>query len=100
MAHAGALPNPTQAQQILAWLEAGNTLTPTQALNKFGCFRLGARIYDLKKAGHDIRTEIVRVPTRGGTIAHVAEYSMPPKASTRIALPGQLDMDADLEASK
>lgn len=100
MAHEGALPNPTQSQQILAWLKAGNTLTPTQALNMFGCFRLGARIYDLKQEGHRIRTEIVRVKTRGGAVARVAEYSMPSTQVAATALPGQIDMDERWERAQ
>lgn len=50
----------TQAGQILEYLKAGNAITPIDALNKFGCFRLGARIWDLKREGHRIEKEIVR----------------------------------------
>lgn len=38
----------SQSKLILAYLMTGETLTPIEALNMFGCFRLGARIYDLK----------------------------------------------------
>lgn len=38
-------------------LLAGETLTPLDALNRFGCFRLGARIWDLKNEGMSIRTD-------------------------------------------
>ena len=38
----------------------GNEITPMDALNKFGCFRLGARIADLKKEGYDIKTRIAK----------------------------------------
>lgn len=78
MAQASALPNPTQAQQILAWLKSGKTLTPTEALDLFGCFRLGARIWDLKGEGHEISATMKKVFTRSGTKACVAEYSMAP----------------------
>ena len=44
----------SQEREILHYLKDGNTLTPIDALNKFGCFRLGARIMDLKKEGHNI----------------------------------------------
>ncbi len=47
----------TQAAQILAHLRAGNSIAPLEALDAFGCFRLGARIYDLKAEGHSIITE-------------------------------------------
>lgn len=73
MAHASSLPNPSQANQILAYLQAGNTLTPSEALSRFGCFRLSARIHDLKNAGHNISVTIKKVTTRDGE-ARVAEY--------------------------
>jgi len=44
----------TQTQQIRQWLEQGNTLTPLDALEVFGCFRLAARINELRKDGLDI----------------------------------------------
>lgn len=34
----------SQEQKILAYLKDGHTLTPLEALNKYGCFRLAARI--------------------------------------------------------
>lgn len=45
----------TQNENIRAWLEAGNSITSLGALNKFGCFRLGARIAELRKAGLEIK---------------------------------------------
>ena len=49
----------TQNTHILKALKDGARLTPMDALKRFGCFRLGARIADLHKAGHDIKTRIV-----------------------------------------
>jgi hypothetical protein len=49
----------TQNQQIIAYLMSGRTLTPLEALDRFGCLRLGARIWDLKKRGFDIKKETV-----------------------------------------
>lgn len=45
-----------QRQAILADLSEGNSLTPQDALQKFRCFRLAARIYDLRNQGHHIVT--------------------------------------------
>ena len=47
----------TQTADVLAHLRKGKTLTPLFALNAFGCFRLGARIYDLRKRGFLIHME-------------------------------------------
>lgn len=61
----------SQNAMIKEYLEAGHSITPIDALNMFGCFRLGARIADLKKQGMDIRTEIVHDDANG---KHWAKY--------------------------
>jgi hypothetical protein len=48
----------TQKQQIKKYLLSRKTITPIQALNKFGCFRLAAVIYKLKNEGLKIVTEM------------------------------------------
>ena len=63
----------SQADQILEYLKAGNKITPLEALNMFQCFRLGGRIYDLKKLGHNIEKEMIE--TSSGK--HVAQYFIP-----------------------
>lgn len=49
----------TQNQQIAKYLNKGKAITPIQALNKFNCFRLAARISDLRNDGMNIITKIV-----------------------------------------
>ena len=49
----------TQNREIIRYLTKGNKITPIEALNRFGCFRLSARILDLRKLGFDIKTEYV-----------------------------------------
>lgn len=49
----------TQNQQILAYLEAGNTLTGLEALRLFGCFRLPSRIHDLTQRGVAIKRRYI-----------------------------------------
>jgi len=41
----------SQNKQIKAYLEEGNSITAIQALEKFRCFRLAARIKDIKETG-------------------------------------------------
>lgn len=41
----------TQTDRILRHLREHGSITPLEALREFGCMRLGARIYDLKRAG-------------------------------------------------
>ena len=50
----------TQNVQILRYLETGKTLTPIDALNLFGSFRLGARIFELRQQGHEINKVLLR----------------------------------------
>ena len=38
----------TQERMILDHLKKGMKLTPREALEKFGCFRLSARIFNLR----------------------------------------------------
>jgi hypothetical protein len=64
--------NTSQTNAILEYLSKGKTLTPLETLNKFGCFRLGARIYDLKKQGYEFNTVMVKIPSG----ASVAQYSL------------------------
>jgi hypothetical protein len=49
----------TQKQQIRAYLSKGKAITPIDALSKFGCFRLSARIADLRNEGLNIVTKYV-----------------------------------------
>jgi hypothetical protein len=57
----------SQNQLIRKHLEAGKSLTPLDALYKFGCFRLGARIYDLKQQGLKIKSELIEISSGGKT---------------------------------
>jgi len=49
----------SQCRQILEYLSAGYSLTPLQALIKIGTMRLGARVWDLRQQGYDIKMEMV-----------------------------------------
>lgn len=49
----------SQTNLILEYLKRGNTLTPLEALDRFGCFRLSARIENCRKKGENIKTEII-----------------------------------------
>lgn len=66
----------SQCNQILAFLSEGKPLTPLLALEKFGCFRLAARIKNLKDEGHTIVSTMIVVTNRLGEESKVAEYRM------------------------
>ena len=61
----------TQNEQILKHLQDGHKITPMEALRLYGCFRLSARILELRKSGWQIDTANI---TKGGKT--FAEYSM------------------------
>lgn len=61
----------TQNKQILDYLKKGHTITPLEALYKFKCFRLSARIFNLKEQGHHIITKNITVRDK-----RFAEYTL------------------------
>ena len=50
-------------EKVLMHLQTHGSITPLEALNKYGSLRLGALIFNLRKEGHDIETNIV--PKKG-----------------------------------
>lgn len=64
-------PQMTQANQILSALKRGEKLTPLMALQRYGCFRLAARIQDLRDSGVPVITSMVKVGE-----SRVARYSL------------------------
>lgn len=61
----------SQKSMILEHLLSGKSITPMEALNKFGCFRLSARIFDLIDDGYAITKEMKEVNGK-----KFAEYSL------------------------
>lgn len=61
----------TQEAWILSALQQG-PITAIDALNGCGCFRLAARIKDLRDAGHNINTTTLDLPSG----KRVAQYSI------------------------
>ena len=80
---------PSQCDLIRWHLENIGPLTPLDALDRFGCFRLGARIYDLRRMGVPIASE--RVETPGG--ATVARYRLAqPQQGELVPLAGESEV--------
>ena len=61
----------SQNKQIIKHLKQGKTLTSIEALNLFNCFRLSARIHDLRSFGFNIKTTNVIKNSK-----RVAEYKL------------------------
>lgn len=64
----------SQNVAIAKHFEAGGTLTALRALKLFGCFRLAARVGELKKTGMDIRTGRIKVLNEAGRLVSVGHY--------------------------
>ena len=62
-----------QNEMILGHMLEGKSITTLDALNNYGCFRLSARIYDLKKEGYPIKSKYVEI---GNDKKHVKVYWM------------------------
>jgi hypothetical protein len=60
----------SQKAAILNFLKSKRSLTPLEALRKFGCFRLAPRIKELRDDGHRIHTTMIEV----GPDTRVASY--------------------------
>ena len=58
-----------QLDKIRAHLESGLPITPIGALSAYGCFRLGARIYDLRREGMAIDREMITDAVSGKVYA-------------------------------
>lgn len=67
--------NPSQSEQILSYMKKFRKkgITPIEALSKFGCFRLAARIHELREEGYTITSERYRLPVKG---EYVARYTL------------------------
>ena len=63
----------SQNNKILSHLKSGYPLTPKDAQELFGVYRLSARVYDLTQKGHPIVSARKTVITRNGNTI-VAEY--------------------------
>lgn len=61
-----------QCRAILRYMRQGHTITGLEALNLFGCFRLPARIADLRDKGHVIERKMIKLQNG----KRVAQYSL------------------------
>ncbi len=67
----------TQNDMILRHLQTHKKgITPLTAMEKYGCMRLSGRIFELKRMGYDIQTEMIAVRNRDGETCYVANYKL------------------------
>ena len=51
--------NMSQEERILKHLQRGNAITQASAIIHFRCYRLSARIYGLRRKGHNIISNLI-----------------------------------------
>ena len=65
----------SQKHFILKHLQRFGFIEPLTALREYGCYRLGARIADLRADGYDITTERVKAKSKiTGRSVQFAKY--------------------------
>lgn len=65
-----------QNERLLAYLEDHRDIDPLTAWAELGIYRLGARIHDLRSAGHPITSDRKEVENRFGEVCRVARYRL------------------------
>lgn len=64
----------TQNEQIVAYIHKYGSITQAQAASDLSCYRLGARIFELKRSGVQIITENVTKRNAAGHVVNFARY--------------------------
>ncbi len=67
---------PAQTMRVLRWLETGNRLTQSEAMDSLGVLRLASRIDELRQEGYDIETKMIAVLNRYGERCRIASYAL------------------------
>ena len=75
----------TQNERLLDYLERHTAITPMEAWVKLGIYRLGARIFELRRLGHSIRSDFKKVPNQFGEECRVANYKLERAEQARAA---------------
>lgn len=69
----------TQNQMILEHMREAGSITPGVAVEEYGCFRLSARIAELREKGYPIQTEMEVRKNRYGKKTRYARYRLEEK---------------------
>jgi len=66
-----------QATEIIEYIRDHGSITPKQAVEELGCYRLSARIYDIRSFGINVQKDMIEVKNRKGETCRVARYTIP-----------------------
>ena len=73
-----------QKERILQHMQTHGSITPLEALRDYGCFRLAARINDLRTE-HDIETTTIERVNQFGDRVRFAEYRLKTNGQMRLS---------------
>lgn len=65
--------NVSQKELILNYMREEGSIDPFSALMQLGCFRLAARIHELREDGHAIESELVHTETSKHSVYWIEE---------------------------
>lgn len=66
----------SQCDKILAHMQSGKGISQYEAAQKYGCYRLSARIWDLREQGYDISKTMVTKKNSEGNSVSFAVYRL------------------------
>lgn len=66
----------TQSEKVLEYMQVNGGITSMQAFKDLNITRLSARIWDLRKQGHDVVSRRVSYKASDGTRKHYDVYSL------------------------
>ena len=66
----------TQKDRIIRHLNDKGSITALEAIKEYGIMQLGARIYELKDEGYNIRSEFVSSKNRYNEPVSFSKYSL------------------------
>lgn len=65
-----------QTERILQYMRDFGSITQLEAIRDISCMRLGARIFDLKREGYEIKKEMETSKNRYGEDTSYARYRL------------------------
>ena len=66
----------TQCEQVLQHMRDHGSISTIEAFFNYGITRLSARIWELRRDGYDINTDLVTVKSEKGVKKHYARYKI------------------------
>lgn len=74
----------TQEQAVRNHIINNGSITQAQAVRLYGCYRLSARIYEMRKDGYEIDTQYKTSKNRFGYVSVYANYVLLKKGNYNI----------------